>query len=82
MSSNILSAYKKFKMIEKKAEVAKQQKFEVECKQKQDFEITDATEFHMTISNLENNMNQQLLGGAGVSPQFNLIGESKRNLLA
>lgn len=45
MSSNILSAYKKFKMIEKKAEVAKKQRFEVECKQRQDVEITDATEF-------------------------------------
>ena len=47
-SSNILSAYKKFRTIEKKAELEKRKRFEIELRQKYDVEITDATVFNKT----------------------------------
>ena len=45
MSSSILSAYKNFRQIEKKAELEKRKRFEIEVRQKYDVEITDATVF-------------------------------------
>jgi len=53
MSSNILTAYKKFRTIEKKAEIEKRKRFEVEVRQKFNVEITDATEFRQTVAQLE-----------------------------
>lgn len=53
MSSNILGAYKKFRTIEKKAEVEKRKRFEVEVRQKYDVEITDATEFRQTVAKVD-----------------------------
>lgn len=46
MSSDILSAYNKFRTIEKKAEVEKQKRLEVQVRSKYDVEITDASDFN------------------------------------
>lgn len=45
MSSNIMSAYKKFRKIEKKSEIEKRKRFEVEVCSKYNVMITDATDF-------------------------------------
>ena len=76
MSSNILSAYKKFRQIEKKAELEKRKRFEIEVRQKYDFEITDATVFKSSAAEFKNDSpsaNQKVTG-----PQFSFIGQAKR----
>ena len=72
MSSSILSAYKKFRQIEKKAELEKRKRFEIEVRQKYDVEITDATVFKSSAAEFKNDSpsaNKLVLG-----PQFSLIG--------
>lgn len=71
MSSNILGAYKKFKSIEKKAELDKKKRVLEESRQKQDVEITDATNFLSRAGSV-----QALSVGTG--PVFKMIGSMKQ----
>ena len=50
MSSNILGAYKKFRQIEKKADLEKRRKFETEMLQKYNVEITEANVYKQNSS--------------------------------
>ena len=59
MSSDILSAYNKFRTIEKKAEVEKQKRLEVQVRSKYDVEITDASDFNQTVAKLDSPLGKQ-----------------------
>ena len=78
MSSNTLSAYKKFRQIEKKAELEKRKRFEIEVRQKYDVEITDATVFKSSAALVKNDSQNCASKQVVTGPQYSLIGEAKR----